>query len=78
MLYNETLNAIPLNTLPLNEILLNNHQKMCSSSTIYIVLFAIFFITSKCISSAFIYFHWYLKIYNIPVRFYPNTQTTLY
>ena len=39
MLYNETLNAIPLNTIPLNQILLNDHKKMCSSSIIYIVLF---------------------------------------
>ena len=36
-------------------------QKICSSCTVYIVLFAIFFIISVSISSVFIYFHWYLK-----------------
>ena len=34
---------------------------MCGSCTLYIVLFAIFLVTSTIISSAFIYFHWYLK-----------------
>ena len=36
-------------------------KKVCGSSTIYIVLFAIFLVTSTVISSVFIYFHWYLK-----------------
>ena len=47
MLHNETLNAIPL----------NDYKKVCNSCTICIVLFAVFFITSICISSVFIYFH---------------------
>ena len=51
MLHNETLDVI----------LLNDYKKMCNSCTIYIVLFAVFFITSICISSVFIYFYWYLK-----------------
>ena len=51
MLQNETLNVISL----------NDYEKVCNSCTIYIVLFAVFFITSICISSVFIYFHWYLK-----------------
>ena len=50
MLYNETLNAILLITILLN-------TKTCNSCTIYIVLFAIFFITSIRISSVFIYFY---------------------
>ena len=51
MLHNETLDVIPLNVC----------KKVCKSCTIYIVLFAVFFITSVCICSDFIYFHWYLK-----------------
>ena len=76
MLYDETLNAIPLNA-----ILLNDHKNMCSC-TIYVVLFAIFFIISICISSFFIYFHiyfyWYLKKDNVHVMFNTSTQTTIY
>ena len=40
---------------------LNDHAKVSNSCTIYIVLLVIFFIISVSISSAFIYFHWYLK-----------------
>ena len=49
MIYNKTVNAIPLNT------------KVCNSCTTYIVSFVIFLIISISISSAFIYFNWYLK-----------------
>ena len=45
MLYNKTLDVIPLNV----------YKKVCNSWTIYTVLFAVFFITSICISSVFIY-----------------------
>ena len=52
-------------TIDGNEIIyngtLNDHKKVCSSCTIYIVLFAIFLIISISISSVFIYFHWHLK-----------------
>ena len=51
---------------------------MCHSSTIYIALFAVFFITSICIISAFIYFHWFLKKDNVNAKFNPGTQTTIY
>ena len=68
MLYNETLDVIPLNV----------YKKVCDSCTIYMVLFAIFFITSTCISSAFIYFHWYLKKDNSSAKFNPSTQTAIY
>ena len=71
MLYNETLNAILLITILLN-------TKACNSPTIYKVLFAIFFITSIRISSAFIYFYWHLKKDNVRVKFNSNTQTTIY
>ena len=37
------------------------NAKACISCTIYIVLFVIFLTISIIISSAFIYFHWYLK-----------------
>ena len=51
MLYNETLDVIPLDTIPLNV-----YKKVCNSCTTYIVLFAVFFITSICISKVFVYF----------------------
>ena len=40
---------------------LNYYGKICSSYTVYIVMFVIFFIISISISSVFICFHWYLK-----------------
>ena len=56
MLYNETLDVVSLNAIPLNV-----YQKVCGSCTLYIVLFALFFTTSICIISVFIYFCWFLK-----------------
>ena len=52
MLYNKTLNVIPLDVIPLND-----YKKVGCSCTIYIVLFAVFFITSMCICCVFIYFY---------------------
>ena len=46
ILHNETLDVIPL----------SDYKKVRNSCTIYIVLFPVFFITSICISSVFIYF----------------------
>ena len=66
MLYNKTLNEIPLNT------------KARNSCTIYLVLFVILLIISISISSVSIYFHWYLEKNNVPVKFCGNTQTTIY
>ena len=57
MIYNETLNVIPL----------NDYQKVCNSCTIYIVLFAIFLVISAIISNFFIYFHWYLRKNILPM-----------
>ena len=77
MLHNETLDIIPL----------NDYTKVCNSCTIYIVLFAVFFITSICLSSVFIYFHCYLKKDNVQeylqknnttIKFNSGTQTTIY
>ena len=56
LLHNETFNGIFLNTIPLNDF-----KKVCGFCILYIVLLVIFFKTSICISSVFIYFHWYLK-----------------
>ena len=37
------------------------NEKVCDSCTIYIVLFAVAFLIIIGISSAYFYFHWYLK-----------------
>ena len=55
MVYNETLDVISLNAIPLNV-----YKNVRGSCTLYIVLFVVFFIRSICVSSAFIYFDWYL------------------
>ena len=68
MLHNETLDVIPLNV----------YKKVCDSCTIHMVLSAIFFITSICISSVFICFHLYLKKDNFSAKFNRSTQTTIY
>ena len=73
MLYNKTLDIISSNAIPLNVF-----KKLRNSCTIYIVLFAIFFITNICIDRAFIYFHWYFKKDNVRAKFNPGTQTTIY
>ena len=57
MLYNETLNVIPLNV----------YKTVCNSCIIYIILFTV-------ISTALIYFHWYLKKDNARIKFNPGTQ----
>ena len=51
MVYNETLNTIPL----------NDYKKVCGSCTLYIVLFVVFSVTSIVFSTAFTYFYWYSK-----------------
>ena len=68
IIFNETLNTIPLNA------------KVCHSCTTYIVLFVIFLILSISISSAFIYFHWYLIKDNADVttKVSANTETVIY
>ena len=67
--YNQTLNVISLNAIPLDV-----YKKVRNSCAIHIVLFAGFFITSICISSVFIYFHWYFKKDNVLVKFNPGIQ----
>ena len=73
MLYKETLNTIVLNTTPLND-----YKKVCGSCAIYIILFTVFFIRSMCISSVFIYFHWYLKKSNTNITNNHGTETINY
>ena len=72
MLRNETLDVVSLNAIPLNV-----YKKVCGSFTLYIVLFAAFFITIICISSVFIYFYWYLKNDNCCVKLNPSIQKTV-
>ena len=38
-----------------------HYKKVCGSCTLYIVLFAVFLVTSTVISTAIIYFYWYSK-----------------
>ena len=68
MPHNETLDMISL----------NDYKNVCNSCTIYIVLCAVFFIESICISSVFIYFHWYFEKDNVRVKFNPGIQTIFY
>ena len=63
MLYNETLNVIPLDIIPLNV-----YKKVCNPCMVHIILFVVFFITSICISSVFIYLST-LKKGNISTNF---------
>ena len=70
MIYNGTLNAVPL----------NDCKNVCSSYTIYIVLFAILLVISTIISSVFIFFLWYLKRINTNTItiINANTETVIY
>ena len=68
MLHNETLDVIPLNV----------YKMVFNSCPRYIVLIAVFFITSIWISSVFIYFHWYFKKDNVSVKFNPGIQAAIY
>ena len=47
---------------------LNDYEKICNSITLYVVLLAVFFITSISINSVFIYFNWYVKWKYIEAR----------
>ena len=57
-LVEECIENIDRNEMIYNETFKDN---VCNSCTIYIVLSVIFLIIRLSISSAFIYFHWYLK-----------------
>ena len=57
MIYNETLNKIPL----------NDYEIVCGSFTLYIALFVILLVISTVICAVFDYFYWYSKKDNVRV-----------
>ena len=67
-IYNETLNTISS----------NDSLSDCVSCTPYIVIFAVFLVTSLIIGSVFLYFYWYSKKYNIRFKFNPRIETAIY
>ena len=63
MIYNGTLNTIPLNAIPLND-----YKNVSGSFTLYIVLLAVFLVKSTVIRTGFMYFCWYSnKILLMPI-----------
>ena len=59
-------------------VALNYHERACGSCTIYIVLFVVAILMIIVISSAFIYFHWYLKKSNTGININPDTEAVIY
>ena len=57
---------------------LSNYEKICSSCTVYMVLFVNAFLIIIGISSTFIYFLWYLKSDTSIAHINPGTKTTIY
>ena len=57
---------------------LNDYRKVCNSCTICTVLFVIAFLIIIGISSAFIYFHQYLKSDTNITNVNPSTETVIY
>ena len=55
----------------------NENKHKCSSWTLYIVLFSMFFTINVGIGSFFLYFHWYLKKDVASVKFGTPPQTTI-
>ena len=51
MIYNETLNAIPL----------NDYNKVCGFCTLYIVLFVVVLVLRTVINTVFVYFYYYSR-----------------
>ena len=56
----------------------NEHKNKCSSCTLYIVLFSIFFRISTGIGIYLVYSHWYLKNDDHRVMLDTRTETTIY
>ena len=68
MIHNGNLNTILLNAIPLND-----YKKVCGSCTLYIVLFAVFLVTTTVISTVFVSFYWYSKkILPVPTNINDN------
>ena len=60
-------------------VTLSDYGNVCGPCTIYIILLVIAFLIIIGISSAFIYFHWYLKKSNAGVvNINPDTETVIY
>ena len=60
-------------------VTLNDYESVCWSCTVYITLFVIAFLIMIGISSALIYFHWYLKqSYTGIVNINPGTEIVIY
>ena len=55
----------------------NENKHKCSSCTLHIALFSIFFTVSVGIGSHFLYFHCYLKKAVICVKFGTRTRTSI-
>ena len=55
----------------------NENKHKCSSCTLYIVLFSIFFTINVGIGSYFLCLYWYLKKDVICVKFCTHTQTRI-
>ena len=55
----------------------NENEHKCSSSTLYIVLFSIFFTISIGIATYFDYFYWYLKKDDAYAMLNIRTETTV-
>ena len=57
----------------------SDYENLCNSCTVYIVLFVIAFLIIIGISSAFIYFHWYLKKSSTNIaNINPGTETIIH
>ena len=56
----------------------NEHKNKCSSCTLYIVFFSIFFTISIGIGIYFTYFCWYLRKDDACVMLDTRTETTIY
>ena len=56
----------------------NDYGKVCNSCTIYKVLFVIDLLITIGISSAYFYFHWYLKKDNTTINASVNTERVIY
>ena len=56
----------------------NEHEKKCSSCTLDVVLFSVFFTISIRIATYLAYFYWYLKKDDAHAKLYTRTETTIY
>ena len=71
----ETVEEVKLGKITLAE---NESSYKCSSYTVYIVLFSIFFTINVGTVFYFVHFHWHLKKDALHVDFNTRTQTTIY